>query len=379
MIKLVSDTIDKSDINSLVEWLSQDEIPKLTKGNITIEFEKKWSKKIGINHTTFVNSGSSAILLSLAALKESTMLKNMKIVVPSLSWLTDVSSPIQLGYDVILCDCNMDDLSIDIEHFKQIIKDEDPGCLILVSVLGLVPNMEEILNICKENNIILIEDVCESMGSKYNDKYLGTFGDISVFSLYYGHHLSTIEGGFVCTNNSELNDIIVSMRSHGWSRDWSIEKQEEYRKKYNISEFDSLYSFYYPGFNLRSTDLQAFIGLSQIDKLDDFSIKRNDNFNIYMNNININELDIKINGFVSNFAYPIVSKNKKSIVEELIKNNIEVRPLIAGSMMNKPFWKGRKSYLKNCEIIDKYGFYIPNHQGLSSNDIEKICNIINKK
>ena len=379
MIKLVSDTIDKSDINSLVEWLSQDEIPKLTKGNITIEFEKKWSEKIGINHTTFVNSGSSAILLSLAALKESTMLKNMKIVVPSLSWLTDVSSPIQLGYDVILCDCNMDDLSIDIEHFKQIIKDEDPGCLILVSVLGLVPNMDEIVNICKENNIVLIEDVCESMGSKYNDKYLGTFGDISVFSLYYGHHLSTIEGGFVCTNNSELNDIIVSMRSHGWSRDWSIDKQEEYRKKYNISEFDSLYSFYYPGFNLRSTDLQAFIGLSQIDKLDDFSIKRNFNFNTYMNNININELDIKINGFVSNFAYPIVSKNKKSIVEELIKNNIEVRPLIAGSMMNKPFWKGRKSYLKNCEIIDKYGFYIPNHQGLSSNDIEKICNIINKK
>ncbi len=379
MIKLVSDTIDKSDINSLVKWLSQDEIPKLTKGNITIEFEKKWSKKIGINHTTFVNSGSSAILLSLAALKESTMLKNMKIVVPSLSWLTDVSSPIQLGYDVILCDCNMDDLSIDIDNFKQIIKDEDPGCLILVSVLGLVPNMKEILNICKENNIILIEDVCESMGSRYDNKYLGTFGDISIFSLYYGHHLSTIEGGFVCTNNSELNDIIVSMRSHGWSRDWSIEKQEEYRKKYNISEFDSLYSFYYPGFNLRSTDLQAFIGLSQIDKLDDFSIKRNDNFNTYINNINFNELDIKINGFVSNFAYPIVSKNKKSIVEELIKNNIEVRPLIAGSMMNKPFWKGRKSYLKNCEIIDKYGFYIPNHQGLSSNDIEKICNIINKK
>lgn len=118
----------------------------------------------------------------------------MKIVVPSLSWLTDVSSPIQLGYDVILCDCNMDDLSINIEHFKQIIKDErSQGCLILVSVLGLVPNMKEILNICKENNIILIEDVCESMGSKYDNKYLGTFGDISVFSLYYGHHLSTIE------------------------------------------------------------------------------------------------------------------------------------------------------------------------------------------
>lgn len=378
MIKLVSDTIDKNDINTLVKWLTQDDIPKLTKGDITIQFEDKWSNKIGVKHTTFVNSGSSAILLALASLKESNMLRNMKIVVPSLSWLTDVSSPIQLGYDVILCDCNMNDLSIDIEHFKEIIKSEDPSCLILVSVLGLVPNMDKIVDICNTNNILLIEDVCESMGSKYNDKYLGTFGDISVFSLYYGHHLSTIEGGLICTNNSELNDIIVSMRSHGWSRDWNLEKQEEYRNKYNISKFDSLYTFYFPGFNLRSTDLQAFIGVGQIDKLDEFSLKRNNNFNLYKTNINTNVLNINTNGFVSNFAYPIVNYNKSEIVNELIDNNIEVRPLIAGSMMNKPFWKGKIEYLKNCDIIDKYGFYIPNHQGLTNDDIYKICNIINK-
>lgn len=379
MIKLVSDTIDKNDINVLVDWLSQDEIPRLTKGDITIEFEKKWSDKIGVNKTTFVNSGSSAILLALAALKESGKLKNNKIIVPSLSWLTDVSSPMQLGMEVILCDCNLSDLSVDINHLKQLIKEEDPSSLILVSVLGLVPNMTEIVNICNENDIVLIEDVCESMGSKFGDKYLGTFGDVSVFSLYYGHHLSTIEGGLICTNDSELNDIIVSMRSHGWDRDWSKEKQKEYRTKYNIDDFNSLYTFYYPGFNFRSTDLQAFIGVTQIDKLDTFSINRERNFKLYNNNININDLTIDIDSknFISNFAYPIVSKNRESIVKRLIENNIEVRPLIAGSMARNPFWKGRVDNLPNCDTINSYGFYIPNHQNLTEENILKICKIIN--
>lgn len=379
MIKLVSDTIDKSDINNLVNWLSQDEIPRLTKGDITIDFENKWSEKIGVKKTTFVNSGSSAILLAIAALKESGKLKNNKIVVPALSWLTDVSSPMQLGMDVILCDCNLDDLSIDINHFKQLVKEEDPSSLILVSVLGLVPNMSEIVDICNENNIILIEDVCESMGSKFQNKYLGTFGSVSVFSLYYGHHLSTIEGGLICTNDEELNDIIVSMRSHGWDRDWSKEKQKEYREKYKIDEFNSLYTFYYPGFNFRSTDLQAFIGLSQIDKLDRFSINRNKNFKLYNQNISINDLEIKNidENFISNFAYPIVSKNRQEIVNKLIGNNIEVRPLIAGSMARKPFWKGRVDNLPNCDVINNHGFYIPNHQDLTEEDILNICKIIN--
>lgn len=381
MIKLVSDTIDKNDINNLVNWLSQDEIPRLTKGDVTIEFENKWSTKIGVEYTTYVNSGSSAILLTLAALKESGKLKNNKIIVPALSWLTDVSSPIQLGMDVILCDCNLYDLSIDINHFKQLIKEEDPSSLILVSVLGLVPNMSEIVNLCEENNIVLIEDVCESMGSKFEDKYLGTFGVVSLFSLYYGHHLSTIEGGLICTNDSELNDIIVSMRSHGWDRDWSNEKQKEYRDKYNIDDFNSLYTFYYPGFNFRSTDLQAFIGLTQVDKLDKFSINRENNFKLYYDNITINELKIKYDdrNFISNFAYPIVSKNRESIVKRLIENNIEVRPLIAGSMARKPFWKGRVDNLPNCDIINNNGFYIPNHQNLSNYDITRICTIVNEK
>lgn len=380
-IKLVSDTIDKNDIQRLTAWLSGEQIPRLTKGPVTIEFENKWSSYLGVKHTTYVNSGSSAILLALAALKQ-TGLKNEKVVVPTLSWLTDISSVMQLGMQPILCDCNLTDLSVDLGHLENIFIKEQPSVLILVSVLGLVPHMDKVLELCKKHNVLLIEDVCESMGSEYNGKKLGTFGDISLFSLYYGHHLSTIEGGLICTNNEKLYYIINSMRSHGWDRDWPKEVQEQYRKEYQVSDFDALYTFYYPGFNLRATDLQAYIGLTQIDKLNKFSKIRNNNFQIYNKLLTKSLLKVRNDeqNFVSNFAYPYVSNNRNKIVKALIENNIEVRPLIAGSLGRKPFWY--KTYgitvLPNADLINEKGFYIPNHQDLTEQDISRICEIIHE-
>jgi CDP-6-deoxy-D-xylo-4-hexulose-3-dehydrase len=382
MIKLVSDTINKEDIKYLVEWLSQDEIPRLTKGDLTIELEKKWAKKIGTKYSVFVNSGSSSILLSLAAFLYSKKIKNKKIVIPSLSWATDVSSPILLGMEPIMCDCNLEDLSCDLEHLEHIFKTESPSSFILVSPLGLVPDMEKIISLCEKYDVVLFEDVCESMGSKYKNDYLGSFGFASFFSMYFGHHLSTIEGGFINTNDEDFYHLLLMMRSHGWDRDLPLEKQKSLREKYSVDDFTSLYNFYVPGFNLRSTDLQAFIGLRAIDKLDKYCLIRNQNFKNYLDLINVNDLNIKIddNNFISNFALPIVNKNKEKIVNELIKNNIEVRPLIAGNMSNKPMWYGNygKIDLKNCELIDKYGFYIPNHQDLTINEIQKISKIINE-
>jgi CDP-6-deoxy-D-xylo-4-hexulose-3-dehydrase len=383
MIKLVSDTINKDDINSLIEWLSQDEIPRLTKGDLTVKLENKWANKIGTKYSVFVNSGSSSILLTLAALKHTNRLKNNKVVVPSLSWATDLSSPILLGLEPILCDCNLNDLSCDLDSLEEIFKTESPSTLILVSVLGLVPDMGRVVELCNKYDVILLEDVCESMGSKYKDKYLGTFGLASFFSMYFGHHLSTIEGGFINTDDEDFYYTLLMMRSHGWARDLPTNKQNEYQSKYNVSTFDNLYNFYLPGMNLRSTDLQAHIGLRAIDKLDNFSKIRNSNFNHYINNIKNNELDIQINpgDFISNFAMPIVSKNKENILTNLIKNNIECRPLIAGNLANKPFWyeNFNKPWLKNCELIDQYGFYIPNHQDLTKDDLDKIIEIINNE
>ncbi len=383
MIKLVSDTINKEDINSLVEWLNQDEIPRLTKGDLTWELESKWANKIGTKYSVFLNSGSSAILLTLAALQHTNRLKNNKIVVPGLSWATDVSSPMLLGMDPILCDCNLEDLSCDLNHLEELFKEHSPSTFILVSPLGLVPNMEKIIELCNKYDVILLEDVCESMGSKYDNKYLGSFGFASFFSMYFGHHLSTIEGGFINTNDEDFYYSLLMMRSHGWDRDLPKRIQNKLRNQNDVNEFDSLYTFYLPGFNLRSTDLQAFIGLRAINKLDEYTEKRNKNFKEYKSLIKDNQLDI-VNydkNFISNFAYPIVTKNRNKIIQKLIDNNIEVRPLIAGDMSKKPMWikKYGEVILPNCQLINEYGYYIPNHQDLTSDKINLIINIINNE
>jgi CDP-6-deoxy-D-xylo-4-hexulose-3-dehydrase len=381
MIKLVSDTINKEIIKSLCEWLSQDEIPRLTKGDLTVELENEWAKKIGTKYSVFVNSGSSSILLTLAELIQSKKLKNNKIIVPGLSWATDVSTPMILNMETFMCDCNLSDLSCDLNHLEKLFIEHNPSVFILVSPLGLVPDMEKIVDLCDKYDVVLLEDVCESMGSKYGDKYLGTFGFASFFSMYFGHHLSTIEGGFINTDDEDFYHLLLMMRSHGWDRDLPKWKQTELREKYSTNDFDSLYNFYVPGLNLRSTDLQAFIGIKSIQNLDNYSVIRNENFNEYIKNININELSIKnepIN-FISNFAFPVVSKYRDKIVKELIENNIEVRPLIAGDMSKKPMWfeKYGVNKLPNCEFINQYGFYVPNHQNLTKENILNITKIIN--
>ena len=314
-IKLVKDTIDSQDINNLIEWLKTN--PKLTKGELTVEFEKQWSEWLGVKYSVFVNSGSSANLAAIYSLLLSGKLKNNKIVVPAVSWVTTVTPAIQLGLEPIMCECDEKNLGLDITHLESIIKNENPSAIILVHVLGLPNHMDEIVKLCKENNVLLVEDSCESIGSKYNNKMIGTFGDMSTFSFYFGHHMSTIEGGMISTNDEDLYHILLSIRSHGWDRDLPSEKQSELRKKYNIQNFRSLYTFYYPGFNLRATDLQAFIGLQQLKKLDLIVSNRNKNYVRYKNEIKNDfwSASEPTNSFVSNFSYPIITKN----IDKLVK------------------------------------------------------------
>jgi CDP-4-dehydro-6-deoxyglucose reductase, E1 len=379
-INLVSDTIDRSDIDALIEWLSQDEIPRLTKGKLTTELESKWADYIGTKYSVYVNSGSSAILLALAALKQMGKIPDGKVVVPGLSWSTDVSSPMLLGMQPIFCDCNLEDLSCDLDHLEKIFKKESPSTLILVSPLGLVPKMDKVVKLCEQYNVTLLEDVCESMGSKFKGSHLGSFGYASFFSMYFGHHLSTIEGGLINTNDEDFYHMLLMMRSHGWDRDLPERKQRELRDKYQCDDFKALYNFYVPGMNLRSTDLQAFIGLRSIDKLTGYSIKRAVNLLRYDEHIKNNLLSIEVrdDDSISSFAYPMLHKSKDLIVKDLQDDGIEVRPLIAGNMSTKPMINFMVDYLENCEELDKYGFYLPNHQDLSLADIKRISKIINK-
>jgi len=379
-ITLVKDTINFDDIEVLIDWLKTN--PRLTKSEKTIEFEKRWSEWNGSKYSIFVNSGSSANLAIFYSLIVSKKLKNNKIVFPCLSWVTTVSPAIQLGLTPILCDADSKTLGLELNNFEEICKKESPAALMIVHALGFPNNMKKIKEICDKYGVILLEDSCESVGSKINGKKTGTFGLASSFSTYYGHHFSTIEGGFICTDDYELYNIIKSIRSHGWSRDLDQDEQIKLKKKYSVDDFKNLYTFYYPGFNIRSTDFQAFIGIEQLKKLDYFCKTRNDNLNLYNDLIKNDywKIDISEFEFVSNFAYPIIHPNCNEIVKNLTNNKIECRPLIAGSMSRQPFFferYGKQNY-NFADKIHDYGLYLPNNSDMTTEEIKFICKILNE-
>ena len=378
-IPLIRDTIDYKDVEKLIEWLKNN--PQLTKGPETIKFEKNWSTWNDTKYSTFVNSGSSANFIAYYALIVSGRMKNKKVIVPAVSWATTVAPAIQLGLEPIMCDCNLDDLGLDVVHLKQLIQEHDPALVVTVNVLGFANNYETINKLCKDNKCLLLEDSCESIGTVYNGKKTGNFGDISTFSFYFGHHMSTIEGGMVCTNDLELHELIVALRSHGWDRDLSEETKNKLRKENNVSDFKALYTFYYPGFNFRATDLQAFIGNLQLNKIDEIVKKRKNNFDIYNKYIKKAWiLEKEKQSLVSNFAYPIITEEIDELVKQLLNNGVETRPLICGSMGKQPFWIKfcGETNLKNANHINKYGIYLPNNPNMSEEDIKYIANIVNK-
>lgn len=379
-IPLTRDTIDKKDIDNLIEWLKT--YPRLTKGDLTIQLEEKWSKFLGRKYSVFLNSGSSANLAMVYSLLQTNLLKNKKVIVPAVSWVTTVSPVMQLGFEPIMCDTDRDNLGVDVEHLKGLFVEHTPSILIIVHVLGFPNRMKEILDLCEEYNVILLEDSCESMGSTYDGKMTGQFGLMSSFSTYYGHHISTIEGGVVSTDNEDLYNILKSIRAHGWDRDLELNYQKKLRDDNKVNDFKSLYTFYYPGFNLRSTDLQAFIGIEQLDKLDFIIKKRNENFLLYHSLIKNDYWKIKPieNSFISNFAYPIIHPKINEIVENLTRNNIETRPLICGSIGNQPFYKNvyGETDLEFANIVDEYGLYLPNNHQMTNEEIEFVCEKVNE-
>lgn len=382
-IDLIQDTIDNQDIDNLIEWLK--EYPRLTKGPKTLEFESKWSKWLGAKYSVFVNSGSSANLLMLYALKILNKMKNNKVCVPALCWATDLSPVIQFDMNPLLIDCNLDNLSIDLNHLEEVFKVESPSVLILVSVLGLSPDMDLITNLCKKYDVILIEDNCESQGTKFKGVKLGNFGLMSSFSTYFGHTMSTIEGGVITTNDEEMYHTLLQLRSHGWDRDLPESKQKELRKEWEVSDFSALYTFYMPGFNLRSTDLQAQLGIQQLDKVDIMINNRFQNFLYYKSKLENKTWFPKTfsDEFTSNFAIPFITKtaeDKEKLIKELDSNNIVCRPLISGSMGIQPFYKKLygENKLPNCSIIDEKGVYVPNHDKMTKEDIDRVCDILLK-
>ena len=376
LIHLASETITQSELETAASWMISGN--RLTKGEQTLEFEKEFAKYVGASYSVFVNSGSSANLLVAAALKESGRLRNLKVVCPAISWVTTVTPFTHLGFEVILCDASSEDLGVDVKKLREIFVKEKPAALVIVHVLGHPNEMDEIESLCKEFDVTLFEDTCEALGTTTpKSKMLGTIGLAGSFSFYYGHHMSTIEGGMVVTDDFDFYQLMLSLRSHGWSRDLDPSVRSQLQQDHAIDDFRNFYTFYWPGFNFRSTDLQAFIGRNQLGRMDEIVATRARNHKVYAEGLPGFWTQTSKTKVLSSFAYGTAVKNRSEVAEVLRNEGIESRPLICGNLARHPFWlkSNPPSLLPLADFVHDFGMYLPNHAELSHSDVSRVVEV----
>lgn len=384
---LMKDNISRGDLDSLIDFLKQDD-PIITQSSNVRAFEREWSEWLGVKHSVFVNSGSSANLLSLSALKIRD--GGGKIIVPTLTWVSDIASVIQCGFEPVFVDINPRTLGMDTAQVIDRLT-EDTRAVFLTHILGYNALDQDLLDALIERNIPLIEDVCESHGATFNGRKLGAWGEMSNFSFYYAHHLSTVEGGMISTDDDELYQVLRMLRSHGMVR----EMDSDERKQAYISRHEDLnpdFIFVYPAYNVRSTELNAVIGLSQIKRLDDNNALRARNLDIFLSNLDPEKyfVDFATEGN-SNYAFTLVLKHAddelcQRVMTALSKSGVEFRRGTSGggNQLRQPYLKDRLdisdySAFPHVEHIHFYGFYIGNYPTLDTNKILSLCEILNQQ
>ncbi len=385
---LMHNNITKNDINQVISFLKKN--PVLTQSKKVEKFEKSWSKWLGVKYSVFVNSGSSANFLTIALLKEILKKKEKnEIIVPPLTWVSDINSILFNGFKPVFCDINIENLSIsETDLLKKI--NRKTAAVFITHAQGFNGLSNKILNLLRQKKIPLLEDVCESHGAKFNNKKLGSFGLISNFSFYYAHHLSTIEGGMLCTNDPKIYEIALMMRGHGMLREIK-NKKLIIKKSKEFPDLNKNFIFMYPGFNFRNNEIGAVIGLNQLKRLDKNNLKRTKNLKIFLSLLNNEKFFTKFNlkGSV-NYAFPLILKKKnfeiRNRLEKLMETNkIEFRRGNAGggNQLRQPylkrFMKKSKSFkeFSNTEHVHHFGYYIGNYPDLSKSKIVKLCKILN--
>ena len=380
--QLINDSITDSDKKVLTDFINTPN-QRFTQGRKVKEFEEEWSKYIGCSHTVFVNSGASANYIMTSIMKEKKGVG--EVIVSPLGWVSDVAPLVNLGFTPVFVDVSMENMSITLDNIKAAVNDKTVG-VSLVHVLGFNAVTDELVKYCKDNDLFLIEDCCESHGTTYKGDKVGVFGDVSNFSFYFGHHITTIEGGVVCTNDQELYDYAKLFRSHGMTREASPILQSEYMKNY--PELNPLFTFAVPGYNMRNQEFNAVLGLEQLKRLDFNIEQRSKNFGIWLDRLDSEKFftDFEQNGN-SNFALPLILKEKDLKLFEkccrlLNESKVEYRVGTAGggNQARQPYLKKYdfKVYdLENVNHIHDYGLYVGNHPELSRDEIEKLCYNLN--
>ena len=378
---LAMETISDDDIDALSEWLKS--YPKLTKGDLTLQFEKLWADYIGTKYAVFCNSGSSANLLMVYAALHNGNIENKKIAVPSVGWVTTLSPAIQFGLEPVMVGADPNTFGMDLDQLEKLCEEDCPDAVIFVQVLGVPHYKERMLALKEKYGFILLEDSCAALGAEYSDgSMVGTLGDMSSFSFYFGHQLSSIEGGMVNTDSKELYDLMLMLRSHGWGKDLDQETYNSMIEEHGIDDFHKPFTFFVAGFNLRSTDLQAFIGIRQMEKAKWVAQRRYENHVRYAQNLEgyVQFQDWRDHKPVSiSFGALATSKEHRTeIVNRLVENKIETRIFSAGNLGLHPFWVRRYGKFDDemSNIIHSRGFFVPNYPELTNEDIDYICSVI---
>jgi CDP-6-deoxy-D-xylo-4-hexulose-3-dehydrase len=373
---------------ALAEFIVKTE--KLSMDIQCAEFEKQFAKKQGRKEGVLFNSGGSSNLAMLQALKNLGKLKdNDNIGFSSLTWSTNTMPIIQLGMNPIALDCDPDTMNVMSSNILERLKQVPLKAVFVTNVLGFAGDLDEIKNVCKQNNIILIEDNCEALGTALSEDKTGNFGICSSFSFFVAHHMSTIEGGMLCTDDQELAEMFRIVRANGWDRNLNALQQNKWRKTHNInSEFEAKYTFYDLGYNFRPTEITGFIGLYQLQYLDENISIREKNYlefeQYILQNDELHSINHKHITKLSPFALPITCKNtqlKAKYINQFSGAGIEIRPLIAGNIQNQPFYKKYVKHLfdlPGTDFLSNNSFYCGNYPELSESDKETIISCLIK-
>ncbi len=363
---------------------------KLSMHDKCAEFEVEFSKKQGRKEGILFNSGGSANLAMLQALKNLGRLKqNDKVAFSALTWSTNTMPIIQMGFEAVPVDCQIETLNVSSKNLLDTLKHSDIKAFFITNVLGFVDDIWEIKKICEEQNIILIEDNCESLGTQVANTKAGNFGIGASFSFFVAHHMSTIEGGMVCTDDEEFAEMLRIVRANGWDRNLTAVQQAKWRKKFDIkSEFEAKYTFYDLGYNLRPTEITGFLGLFQMQFLDSNISIREKNYlsleKIILENTDFVPLKHDHIELLSTFAIPIVCKTaelRQNYLSQFSGAGIEIRPMIAGNMQKQPFYKkyvGKEYDLPNTDFLHENSFYCGNYPELTKTDLETITSCLLK-
>jgi CDP-6-deoxy-D-xylo-4-hexulose-3-dehydrase len=384
---LMRNNILREDLDAVINHLKQDD-PKLTNGVKVELFEKKWSEWLGVKHSVFVNSGASANLLTMAVLK----IRNPsggEVIVPPLTWVSDIASVLQNGFTPVFADINPQTLAMDTKEILKKITAKTIA-VFLTHVQGFDGLTNELIIELNKKNILLIEDVCESHGATHNSKKLGSIGWASNFSYYYAHHMSTIEGGMICTNDDDVYQDLRMLRSHGMVRESNSLPLRESLISEN-PELNPDFIFKYAAYNVRNTEIGGILGLSQLKRLDHVVMRRYENMIRFLNKIDSKKYytDFNIEGS-SNYAFNLILNNPDNdlvnrLIDTMKSNEIEFRRGSAGggNQLRQPYLKSflpEKHYLDypNTEHVHFYGFYIGNFPDLKNEEIDVLCKILNQ-